>query len=656
MTNHSNGTDDEEDIHDDLVVDDTNEDDVIVVCKVGDIPLHPSHNPPSSLSSPEAPPATATETATATARKKKDSSSPWLSTQPASQSSSDVAPPTTTARSTTAAATASSTTIRRIDSNSRQEQQTARQQQYQQPPIKKRKVSLSPTDSLARQHNQNRSRRVVRSGSCREDGLEVIELLADDDDDDDNASSSVSASAAAGAATTTGTRTRARSASKATRLSSAVSPKTDADAATHAAAAAAPAAKKRSSSRAATTASTKKAKKGKTTAIESSASVSSSASASASSSTATTKKRSSSKVATDAAAADAAASTKKNKKRKTTNIESSASVSSSSASASASAKTAAAAVATSSTTKATKVKTKATKVKVAQQEQEQPQPPPSKKTTTPKPKKKQKRTTFEDELLQTMFMACRPYSVKELIQVMTMGGGKKKKKKIAPVSEASVNFCLLSHIDKNWVIKKVFESKNKSRTKELYWANQDCKDPKLWARDCMQLPEPHTVREARLELATLQQRQKAIHREQEAVERTPSNAQLLVACQTAERELTELQAKLDATKGRIATAKEAGAAGTTSGKPGSRFGSNSNRAFAKKKQQQLLLQSTTPLQLKKRINAMRDEWRIRKRKCMDFVDQLADGMEKKVKDVVHKVLELETDEAENVVIPPKHVI
>jgi len=53
MTNHSNGTDDEEDIHDDLVVDDTNEDDVIVVCKVSDIPLRPNHNPTSPLSSPK---------------------------------------------------------------------------------------------------------------------------------------------------------------------------------------------------------------------------------------------------------------------------------------------------------------------------------------------------------------------------------------------------------------------------------------------------------------------------------------------------------------------------------------------------------------------------------------------------------------------------
>ena len=41
---------------------------------------------------------------------------------------------------------------------------------------------------------------------------------------------------------------------------------------------------------------------------------------------------------------------------------------------------------------------------------------------------------------------------------------------------------------------------------------------------------------------------------------------------------------------------------------------------------------------------------------MDFVDALADGMEKKVKDVVNKVLELETDESCNAVLPPKKVL
>jgi hypothetical protein len=50
---------------------------------------------------------------------------------------------------------------------------------------------------------------------------------------------------------------------------------------------------------------------------------------------------------------------------------------------------------------------------------------------------------------------------------------------------------------------------------------------------------------------------------------------------------------------------------------------------------------------------MRDEWKDRKTKCRDFVDQLADGLEKPIKAVV-KLLELETDEMEGVTVPPKY--
>ena len=52
-----------------------------------------------------------------------------------------------------------------------------------------------------------------------------------------------------------------------------------------------------------------------------------------------------------------------------------------------------------------------------------------------------------------------------------------------------------------------------------------------------------------------------------------------------------------------------------------------------------------PIALKKNINGMLGEYKSRKRKCMDFVENLADAMEKKVKDVTgEKVLCLETDE------------
>ena len=62
-----------------------------------------------------------------------------------------------------------------------------------------------------------------------------------------------------------------------------------------------------------------------------------------------------------------------------------------------------------------------------------------------------------------------------------------------------------------------------------------------------------------------------------------------------------------------------------------------------------------PVRLKKRINAMRGEWRKRKETCSDFVEQMADAMEKKVKDVV-KLLDVETDQMLGAVMPPKHEI
>ena len=63
----------------------------------------------------------------------------------------------------------------------------------------------------------------------------------------------------------------------------------------------------------------------------------------------------------------------------------------------------------------------------------------------------------------------------------------------------------------------------------------------------------------------------------------------------------------------------------------------------------------TPRRLKIEINEKRIEWKKRKEKCMDFVDQLSDAMEKKIKDTL-KVLDLETDEAIGVKIPSKYFI
>lgn len=47
--------------------------------------------------------------------------------------------------------------------------------------------------------------------------------------------------------------------------------------------------------------------------------------------------------------------------------------------------------------------------------------------------------------------------------------------------------------------------------------------------------------------------------------------------------------------------------------------------------------------IQKRVDSTYLQWRQRKRKCMDFIDNLSDAMEKHPKEVI-KMLELETDE------------
>jgi predicted transcriptional regulator len=252
---------------------------------------------------------------------------------------------------------------------------------------------------------------------------------------------------------------------------------------------------------------------------------------------------------------------------------------------------------------------------------------PNKKTPTdaaaPKPSKtvpkaKKNKLTFEDQLLHKIFLSCRPHTLKELAKMMESG-------------EAAVNYTLLSLIDKNWVIKKEFPSKNQ-RSKELYWANQESTDKVLWEKHLTNFVSLKEIQESRMQLGQLQQHHKQIQQELSLVLQTPSNQELDLQCQVAEGQVQELKQQLQAMNDRIANTQQRSSLGTKSS------------ATTKR---------SNPLALKRKINAMRDEWRNRKTKCDDFVEQLADGMEKKVKDVV-RLLELETDEMVGVKMPPKY--
>jgi hypothetical protein len=175
------------------------------------------------------------------------------------------------------------------------------------------------------------------------------------------------------------------------------------------------------------------------------------------------------------------------------------------------------------------------------------------------------------------------------------------------------------------VIKKEFSTKSSAggRTKDLYWANQTSSAKQVQA---LELPSREEMIAVKEEYASYRAKHSLYSRELQLVEQEPSNEQLDKQLLEMERAVSMAKTTLQETEDRIAASKQ----DTTCG-------------------------IQNPLILKKRINHMRGEWKDRKTKCRDFVDQLADGLEKPIKAVV-KLLELETDEMEDVTMPPKYDI
>ena len=242
------------------------------------------------------------------------------------------------------------------------------------------------------------------------------------------------------------------------------------------------------------------------------------------------------------------------------------------------------------------------------------------------PVKKKKKRTFQDQVLAVMLFSCKAYNLKTLAQALN-------------TTEIALQHLMLSLLDKKVVIKKEFASK--AKTKEIYWANQESK-----AKEVIKLiPDANEVEEAKKELAALYKLDAENAKEMAILTQDLSNDEVTAQLQEMETVVKDVKEKLTSVRTRIKNFKE--------GKqPG-------NRAPVRRLQVQKtpaqLARESCPRRTILRINAMRGEWKSLKLKCMDFVDQLADGMEKKPKDVV-KLLELETDEMEGVKMPPKHVV
>jgi len=227
---------------------------------------------------------------------------------------------------------------------------------------------------------------------------------------------------------------------------------------------------------------------------------------------------------------------------------------------------------------------------------------------TKKPKKnvtKKKKETFQDKLFHTMLIACKPFTLKSLSNAMN-------------VTECEVNSVMLSLLDKNLVMKKEFNTKNRSR--ELYWANQDASSKEVIIKSV-------SVEEKNL---ALNERNQLLRKERLILEqisqtlREPSNVDIDNEIKKVQENMQQLDRKIEETKLRIDNSK------------GSQAGVDKS-----------------PQTLKKGINTHRNEWKKRKEKCLDFIDNLSEAMEKKLKDVF-KILDIETDKEVGAIIPPKY--
>ena len=240
---------------------------------------------------------------------------------------------------------------------------------------------------------------------------------------------------------------------------------------------------------------------------------------------------------------------------------------------------------------------------------------------------KKKKATFQDQVLRQMVFAGKPYSSASLAKELK-------------VTEQQLKFTILSLLDKGLVIQKDFTN-SKGKTKTLIWANLESK-----AKEAVPLDfSPTKYMEAHQELSLLSKREKELQQELAKVISLPCNKELSTQIELEEEAVAQLKKRLEDTHTRIKEAKEK----VHQPKPGI------GRFQPKPKSEAQLAREQCPRRLKMRINAMRGEWKTRKTKCKDFVDTLADAMEKKPKEIL-KLLDVEADEEAGVTMPPKYQI
>jgi predicted transcriptional regulator len=225
---------------------------------------------------------------------------------------------------------------------------------------------------------------------------------------------------------------------------------------------------------------------------------------------------------------------------------------------------------------------------------------------------KKRKLNFQESVLHRMLVAFKPFNLKSLAAEMQ-------------TTETSLQYVMLSLTDKNLVMTKEFTS-SKGKGKTLYWANHDhqCKDVQLaWA-------SPQDMDAAKQQVQELQRKHHALTQALSEVTKDMSNEALDKMLPEEEASLKDLQETIHAVHTRIQEAQHA------------------KKSSASRKKSSL----RDAQDLHASIDHMRSEWKQRREKCMDFVEHLADGMEKKPKDIL-RLLDIETDEMAGAVVPVK---
>jgi len=242
----------------------------------------------------------------------------------------------------------------------------------------------------------------------------------------------------------------------------------------------------------------------------------------------------------------------------------------------------------------------------------------------PKPKKKKKTKTFQQQVLLHMMTTMKPYTLKSLaVELRT--------------TDIALRHLMLSLIDKQAVIRKEVGNKKK---KELYWVDLAKATKEMYGKNVFSKEHHQATKE---ELRKVISEENGLLRIIKGMESDLSNDDLSKSLLEEEKTVEEMRKRVKDIKDRIALSKTPAKA---KGRLAPRGGLSRFQPQPKKLK--------TKNQLRKDITSMRTEWKKRKEKCVDFVDQLADAMEKRPKDI-HKLLDIETDEMMGVKIPPKQV-